>query len=392
MSPVASTSLKSIADEKLKADIVQAFWNPPRERIPNMIYIKKYKEYFDEYYRSEIKAIYESGIETLASKMAAKTHQHIIEIVRVLWANNRSSKMDIAEILQAEVFPQESTETIGHAIDFALRVWLMINVKDVDDDGAAWIFGEVEPEPWSDDSILEDFVRNRFPKDMTLGEETLNIALRDDFTGANLQRIGGFKITWTRNIEDHLSMSRDHEGTRTVNIFPYRSCLEAQLRCRVPIPESVLRETIMSLDVLFPSFDPRTQAFLRESKRPQLGTGTSARYETRYIRDFQIWRQRMAELYLEYKDQPGRLWADRRNPQEWLLFVSTMVGVLFAVAFGIISIVTACMSTHYTRLGYELALQQASASASDACVTICPGVDLDQRNTFQVMRAHELQV
>jgi len=112
---------------------------------------------------------------------------------------------------------------------------------------------------------------------------------------------------------------------------------------------SFLKETILSLNMLFPQWDSGTQALLRahgqtfDSEAPFEGPTQSSLYE------FSIWRDRMLELYEEvYKAPPGtwaQLWLDRRNPHQWWTFwIALAVIVPLSTISCVASVVQAVVS------------------------------------------------
>jgi hypothetical protein len=106
----------------------------------------------------------------------------------------------------------------------------------------------------------------------------------------------------------------------------------------------VLRETVRSLDLLFPPWDERTEVLLLKEKmtfhRP-IEPNASSR--TLNLREFVHWRERLLELYDEVFLSPptswSQLWADRRSPQQWLTFWLALAIAVFTVISTIATIV-----------------------------------------------------
>ena len=119
---------------------------------------------------------------------------------------------------------------------------------------------------------------------------------------------------------------------------------------RLPIPTSVLMETILSLDLLFPAWDRRTNELLDDLGQSFQRTGPFDPFKvsrTLNLMDFDHWRDRLLEVYEEVFQSPPVSWAqlfrDRRNPQQFWTFwialvilalttVSTLTGIIQAWA------------------------------------------------------------
>jgi len=81
---------------------------------------------------------------------------------------------------------------------------------------------------------------------------------------------------------------------------------------------------MLSIDLLFPSWDRRTNEFLEKEGQSfhQMGPFDTSR--TLNLLDFGHWRDRLLEVYEEIFESPPvsreQLWADRRNPQQFWTF------------------------------------------------------------------------
>jgi hypothetical protein len=116
---------------------------------------------------------------------------------------------------------------------------------------------------------------------------------------------------------------------------------------RVGHSDALLKETIKSLNLLFPRNDPRTRALLRHHREDFQVTGPFEGPRTLNLLEFTYWRDRILELHEEiYLSPPAswaQLWRDRRNPQQFwtfwialvilfLTFVSTAVSIAQVMA------------------------------------------------------------
>ena len=103
--------------------------------------------------------------------------------------------------------------------------------------------------------------------------------------------------------------------------------------CRLLLPFEVLKETKLSLDLLFPFWDNRTVAFLESEKQTFHEHGPFEVIRTLTLSDFDHWRDRLLELHEEIFQSPpvswAQLWRDRRNPQQfWTFWVAIMILLL----------------------------------------------------------------
>ena len=203
--------------------ILNNFWRAD----PTVATRRRYEPYF-EYYQNEMKAL-SIGLDEesqLLRRMAAKTHEDIRLIVDTL-AKERDS--DLAKVI-AEVktiFPNHSDDdtAIKLSIDLALRVWLLLNVREPSNNLNTVNVGNMELLCWtSDTSTLQEFVNRQFLRsvspahDISVSESRLD----GDFTAYNLNRLYNITIQWTHSLADHLRFDLED---RVLHIFPYRICL-----------------------------------------------------------------------------------------------------------------------------------------------------------------------
>jgi hypothetical protein len=105
---------------------------------------------------------------------------------------------------------------------------------------------------------------------------------------------------------------------------------------RPPIPLEVLRETLLSLNLLFPLWDSDTAALLECEKQKFHETGPFTNSNLT-LTDFDHWRDRLSELR-EILDTPpvswAQLWRDRRNPQQfWTFWIALFILLLTIMSF-----------------------------------------------------------
>jgi hypothetical protein len=125
--------------------------------------------------------------------------------------------------------------------------------------------------------------------------------------------------------------------------------------------------------MLFPSWDTKTQSFLKKNGQT-FGMEAPVDYPgPLYLSDFNFWRDRLSTLYTDFCSPPPsmtQLFRDRRNVLQWYTFWFAVVILVLTVIFGVISSITAILSTRYT---YESLLLTREAVSMQACPTVACG-------------------
>jgi hypothetical protein len=161
------------------------------------------------YYEEQCRAVLcEGGANTLV-----RTHADIAKIVR-LFKDGAQTRESIEDALRDQQL-HSSVPNLENAINFALRLWLMVHVGSF----ARGLIPGQHALAWKSGS-LRSLIDAQFPPLYVLGEP---VKLEKIFTARNLERIAGIKIIWTDNLADHLRMRDD--DTR-VAIFHHVSFLE----------------------------------------------------------------------------------------------------------------------------------------------------------------------
>ncbi|KIW30848.1 uncharacterized protein PV07_02541 [Cladophialophora immunda] len=307
---------------------------------------------FDEYftsYKDETALLLLKGGEYRANrwKFPIHTHRHAIEVVEILQMNASTAHRDEVrkQVRQRLSLPPTSSfEAEDEAIDFTLRLWLMINFRDPQHVG----LGQGRPPiVWRNNRTLSAQVESLFAKSTT-ELSPLQRRLHPNFKAVNLVNICRLKLKWTSSLEDHLRLDRDHN---TLWIFPGRRFLKfAAGSSTLPICAELLDETSRTLDLLFPSWDQDMKRMMKKLKRDF--HRVHCRDRSLDLRHYLFWRDRLLELYEDvYLAPPGgwaQLWYDQRDPQKfWTFWVALVVLVLTV------------LSTVATLLQTVLALRQS---------------------------------
>lgn len=134
------------------------------------------------------------------------------------------------------------------------------------------------------------------------------------------------------------------------------------------IPHAVIDEYIKTMNLLFPSWDMKTQKFLKKRHQTFAMEAPVDYPGALFISDFHYWRDRISVLFTEFSSPPPsmtQLYHDRRNILQWYTFWFAVVIAGLTVVFGVISSVTACLSTRYA---YEaLLLAREAAATANLC-------------------------
>lgn len=120
----------------------------------------------------------------------------------------------------------------------------------------------------------------------------------------------------------------------------------------------MLRETLLSLDLLFPIWDHATLKLLEDHKQSFHESGPFfAQSSTLTFGDFDYWRDRLLELR-EVLDAPPvswqQLYRDRRNPQQFWTFWIALFILALTLLSSIASLVQAWASLKALKLAQHL--------------------------------------
>src|SRR3954454_20620442 len=120
------TSLSDALAPEAKIDIVKHFW---LKDIHNGN-IEPYRSYF-QYYAAESERLQLGPIaqDWESSRMIATTHEDIVFIVRILAHGILDRRPEIRNLLRQK-FPSADDLAINRSLNFAMRIWLTINVRE----------------------------------------------------------------------------------------------------------------------------------------------------------------------------------------------------------------------------------------------------------------------
>jgi hypothetical protein len=119
-------------------------------------------------------------------------------------------------------------------------------------------------------------------------------------------------------------------------------------------PAGLLEETIRSINLLFPHWDPHTHNLLKKHGQTFQHLAPFDGPRTLNLHEFEFWRYRLQELYEEIHCSPpvswAQLWLDRRNPQQWYTFWIALVILAITLISCIASLVQAWASIRALQL------------------------------------------
>ncbi|KAI4191030.1 MAG: hypothetical protein LQ346_004816 [Caloplaca aetnensis] len=362
-----------------QGNLLAVFWG--EGAYDRLVDVAQCEDYF-EYYNLQARRLdlWISSKNANTATAVARSHGDVLKIVRTLQGASRWRRSEVRDDLKIH-FPFCTDTAINDAIDLALRLWLMLNVLD---DRQGIHLDQNRAIQWGEEATLQDFAQEQFVQ----ATSSQNQVLDHDFVAVNIVRLSGVEVKWSHSLHDHLSIEHKN-GRRLLKIYPFKQWLLFHLRwiersiskdpsfewvlrvnyhfCAVTdihrsiIPRGVLQETLLSLDLLFPHWDPQTDNFLchRGQSFHQRGPFNDPRPVN--VQAFNYWKDRILDLYGIYKSPSvgwAQLWTDRRNPLQWYTFWLAVVILGLTIIFGIISTVTGVMQSYFAYEMLKLARTQ----------------------------------
>lgn len=229
------------------------------------------------------------------------------------------------------------------------RLWLTIRIQEADFAPAS------KTRQWDDTTTIQSFISALFPGP-TFHDASGRGTIESNFTAVNLNSMCGIRIEWIHQLEDHLHYDLDR---RVLMVYSLPGCLQGHLDSKSPLPASLTQETLLTLSILFPTWDLRTTRLLRNTP---LSSHPLSSPSYAHLNAFHHWRDRLARIHQEFQSPgPGwrHLWSDRRNALQWYTFWFAVAILVLTVAFGSAGLVLSSLQTWYTYQGLLLAREQA---------------------------------
>lgn len=266
------------------------------------------------------------------------THADIIAIIEQLREpdSTRERLKDNLRDRCLDPTPDNLEVLICEVIDLAVRLWLMINVGELQ-------FGFIPNQislRW-ERGTLQDCLVNHFGSPATMPTRVVRVKLDRLFTARNLERIAGLKIIWTSNILDHLRLTVD--DTR-IAIYHHASFLVRQ-RDNSIFPPGFIDETIRTLSLLFPQYDKKSRKWFKIQQKKycldeKVSDSGHLTTEERQVENFIFWHDRLGILKQVFDEaEPSTIaqwWRDRRRRVQWYTFWVAAIVLLLTTFFGMI--------------------------------------------------------
>jgi hypothetical protein len=152
--------------------------------------------------------------------MDTVTDEHVRIIVKTISAADLAfpcQRIVLREVLgKNSHFEHHSEESLNHTIDLALRLWLVLNIRDDEYAPGAHSI------QWDDNVSLQTFIVQQFPKPRMirdLSQKMFDFVLPDNFTMVKLKRYSRIKVHWTYDLSEHLDLDKDHW---ILKVFPLK--------------------------------------------------------------------------------------------------------------------------------------------------------------------------
>lgn len=113
---------------------------------------------------------------------------------------------------------EAKSESLNRMIDLALRLWLVLYIRD----GFAHAAKSIK---WNDATSIQELIARQFRKPRllsALSEKMFDITLPDHFNALNLRRFSGIKVKLTSSLNEHLELDRERSKLK---IFPLKCYL-----------------------------------------------------------------------------------------------------------------------------------------------------------------------
>ncbi|KAL4804633.1 hypothetical protein BDV18DRAFT_142286 [Aspergillus unguis] len=340
-------------DASSKCRILHAFW-PHLQLSPSAFTEADYAGYFC-FIGTALQ-----GLSSAKDDFAAQDFERLCGIIRVLRVNpNWNQKGMIVNLRRS--YLDTSDIAICRSIQLAVGLWLCL---DVDSPGVR-MKGHLRPQEgrvyWGFDELLDQMIAAHFPEPVSKPIVSIEYQIDKSFTLANLTSIRGLRVRWTDNLRDHLRLE-GQKGQRILLIFQHRIFLLNHYTDPEPVlPKAVLREAILSLDLLLPCDEPATLRFLTQSKLT-LGSPLQAR-GTYGLEQFTYYRENLVELLEILHGPPETLVQSLRDTRNLVDSVTIWVAVfgvfVLTLVFGFLTTVYSIKQYRVSVLSYELSLAVA---------------------------------
>lgn len=366
-------------DQTPLADILVALW-PNLHPFPpgasrNQRTLTQYTRFLN-HVSAELHAVSQ-----VVSTGLALTRTLLLSIPPLLHSRLDVPRDVLLQQVQAELCNLNAEATIPPAIDIwplvraSVYLWLGLDVQKGDDfirithtEAGA---GSTHSLVWHEDVSLRSLMESHFTstplsKATSIGSPRVE-AVNPMFTMVHLVNYYGFRIYWTSNLAEHLSISWKF---KILSIYEHKICLWNHIFCSedTPVPGPIYEEALDTLNLLFPFDDAGTKSLLQKEGVNFYSLGLCGRDRVLDLNKYRHWRAPLKRL-VELQSQPPsglsqlRWNKDGRNALQFATFwIATTVAVLTIVSF-----VFGILSTIYAKKGYDIAVLQYQLALAQAC-------------------------
>ncbi|KAK5636479.1 hypothetical protein RRF57_012191 [Xylaria bambusicola] len=286
----------------------------------------------------------------------------IAEYIHFLRGNFTYSKTQA--ITSNQISQRIDGGVISRTLDLAASVWLTTRVDTEVATGCV---------TWHLNDSLQSSILSHFQSTVIVNDTKSDIIPRG-FTMAHLCKAYGFRVVWTDDLRDHLSVDWENQRIMVYEhlIYLYNFLMHP---APIPIPIEIFEEAIDTINLLFPSDQKRTKRFLRSEHRIFNRLGYCGRERRMRLSDYRHWRERITVLKEVLEDPPKGhhqlvLDKERRNFLNWATFwIAFVVALLtiISIAFGIVGVVYSVKSYRIALESLHVGVQQTELAIAMAC-------------------------
>jgi hypothetical protein len=242
-----------------------------------------------------------SSFRSHSSDFAAETFQSTAYIIRKPHDNREKPRKELFDDVKLD-FLNHDEASVQRSIELTVRLWLTINVY-TDSIAVGPIPAHASTIEWSDCTSLSMLDRKHFDSKIAISKIKGPTKLDQDFdfTAVYLVDKCRIRLKWTNNLLDHLYLDRRN---RVLSIYQHKICLinhRDASECSV-IPLSVIEETLHTLNLLFPHWDPPTRKLLAKEGKQFNSLDTYERQND--LSAYTYWKERLMDLYHASNERP----------------------------------------------------------------------------------------
>ncbi|KAL3458453.1 hypothetical protein BJX64DRAFT_266669 [Aspergillus heterothallicus] len=343
-----------------KCKILNAFW-PHLELSPQSFVEEEYAGFL-QYIGQTLQDLSPHDYQ-----FAAQSFESLFGIIFALRDNPFQQQTDLIISLKRSYLNTSDT-AICRSIHLAIQLWLCLNVycSDVPTVGALNPRGSRFH--WSYDQPLDEIIAPQFPS-ISKVMPVITYQIDDSFTLANLKKICRLHIRWTSNLGDHLRLE-GKQGERTLSVFKHRIFLVNHYNSPVSIiPKPILREALLTLDLLLPYGDAATIKLLKQSKKVR-GVPLEGR-DSYNLEEFTYWRSNLVQLFDLLHGPPESLFQTLRDTRNWSQWATVWVAIfgifILTLVFGVLTTVYSISQYRVSVDSYKITLRSYELSLAVAC-------------------------